>query len=77
MYFGNIYRIINGYDDCGNVCGRINSFEAVSGCTGNDMTEQKYLIVKSTGSITYDSGQVNRKCAAQCPDDRLVCGASS
>uniref|UniRef100_A0A182UJY7 Uncharacterized protein n=1 Tax=Anopheles melas TaxID=34690 RepID=A0A182UJY7_9DIPT len=24
MAFGDIYRIINGYDDCANVCGRDN-----------------------------------------------------
>lgn len=30
---GDIYRIVNGYDDCGNVCGRINNFEdSQSGC---------------------------------------------
>lgn len=26
MSYGDIYRIVNGYDDCGNVCGRENSF---------------------------------------------------
>lgn len=75
IYFGDIYRIINGYDDCGNVCGRINSFEAVSGCKGNDMTDQKFLIVKSTGTSTYDLGQVNRRCAAECPAERWVLGS--
>lgn len=26
MSYGDIYRIVNGYDDCGNVCGRKNEF---------------------------------------------------
>lgn len=26
MSYGDIYRIVNGYDDCGNVCGRENQF---------------------------------------------------
>lgn len=33
MSYGDIYRIVNGYDDCGNVCGRANSFtDDSSGC---------------------------------------------
>lgn len=30
---GDVYRIVNGYDDCGNVCGRVNSFfDDATGC---------------------------------------------
>lgn len=66
IYFGDLYRLVNGYDNCGNVCGRNNSFETVSGCTSSDMTNLEYLIEPTA------PGHSRRECADQCPDDRLV-----
>lgn len=43
MHYGDIYRIVNGYDNCGNVCGRINVFHYNDICNGMDMTDKKYL----------------------------------
>lgn len=38
MSMGDIYRIVNGYDDCGNVCGRINDFlDTATGCKVSEL----------------------------------------
>lgn len=43
MMHGDIFRIINGYDYCGNICGRKNYPELNPNfsCKGVDMTENK------------------------------------
>lgn len=70
MSFGNIYRILNGYDNCGNVCGKNNKFSEFnnSGCHGIDMTEHKYLRVQSWSldAIENDMVQINRICVENC-----------
>lgn len=68
MHFGDIYRILNGYDNCGNVCGRDNVFEIKnSGCHGINMTSHRYLRVQSWGIDTFDSNiQTNRICVESC-----------
>jgi hypothetical protein len=42
---GDIYRIINGYDTCGNVCGRYNmaveDYDKQGICLGEDMRQKK------------------------------------
>ncbi|KAJ6645857.1 Choline transporter-like protein 1 [Pseudolycoriella hygida] len=65
--FGDIYRIVNGYDDCGNVCGKLNTFvDEQSGCRGFDYQEQKYLKVQSSGTTEVDNGQISRICVKTC-----------
>ncbi|XP_037042642.1 choline transporter-like protein 1 [Bradysia coprophila] len=65
--YGDIYRIVNGYDDCGNVCGMLNTFEdSASGCRGFDYRRQKYLKVQSSGTTEVDNGQINRICVETC-----------
>lgn len=71
--FGDINRILNGYDNCGNVCGRNNQFADVdinSGCHGIDMTKHKYLRVQSWSLDAVDSDivQINRICVENCSD---------
>lgn len=67
MSFGNIYRIVNGYDNCGNICGRVNTFERTSfGCTGANMTNKPFLYVQSSGTVVTDTGQINRICVEDC-----------
>ena len=40
---GDIYRVINGYDDCANVCGRVTSSESNPefSCKGADKTKER------------------------------------
>ncbi|XP_058454180.1 choline transporter-like protein 1 isoform X1 [Malaya genurostris] len=64
MAFGDIYRIINGYDDCANVCGRDNRPDKDLSCKGTDRTEQKYLLVESSGV----SSDLHRQCVSRCED---------
>lgn len=68
MSFGDIYRILIGYDNCGNVCGRANVFNVVddSGCRGIDMRNQSYLRVQSWSSNEHEYVQVNRICVDNC-----------
>ncbi|XP_076281785.1 choline transporter-like protein 1 isoform X2 [Lasioglossum baleicum] len=65
---GDIYRVINGYDDCANVCGRNTPAETNPefSCKGKDMTSERYLL------MTVDSNGVkSRRCVANCTDQVL------
>lgn len=72
-YNGNIYRLINGYDSCGNVCGRKNSPSANKtarySCTGADRTNQKYLLITGAGHAVFNPlnpKYVQRECVSNC-----------
>lgn len=56
MHNGDIYRILNGYDSCGNICGRNNAFNYDGMCRGTNMTKNKYLRYV----------QSNRECVENC-----------
>ncbi|XP_076661586.1 choline transporter-like protein 1 isoform X3 [Halictus rubicundus] len=65
---GDIYRVINGYDDCANVCGRNTPGETNPefNCKGKDMTSKRYLL------MTVDSsGVTSRTCTSNCTDQVL------
>lgn len=70
MSNGNIKRILNGYDNCGNVCGQDNVFDDVdnSGCHGMDMTKHKYLRVQSwdLDAVDREYMHINRICVENC-----------
>lgn len=40
---GDVFRVINGYDNCGNVCGRVTKGETDPEfqCKGKDMTKMR------------------------------------
>lgn len=41
MKYGDIYRIINGFDSCGNVCGKVTEQENPKfPCQGKDLTDK-------------------------------------
>ncbi|XP_021924894.1 choline transporter-like protein 1 isoform X2 [Zootermopsis nevadensis] len=62
---GDIYRIINGYDTCGNICGRYNApvkeYDKLGVCLGEDRSQEKLLQISWTD-------KVNRKCVETCSD---------
>ncbi|XP_033307400.1 choline transporter-like protein 1 [Bombus bifarius] len=68
---GDIYRVVNGYDDCANVCGRITERERSNNsdfaCKGKDMRKNRYL------QITVDTrGVRTRTCVEKCsPQDTV------
>ncbi|XP_076246590.1 choline transporter-like protein 1 isoform X2 [Calliopsis andreniformis] len=65
---GDIYRVINGYDDCANVCGRVTQPETNPEfkCKGADKTKQRYLLM----TVDMD-GLKSRECVSNCTDQIL------
>lgn len=41
LWYGDLKRITNGYDNCGNVCGEENTAIDGINCTGKDYRERK------------------------------------
>ncbi|XP_019878880.1 choline transporter-like protein 1 [Aethina tumida] len=65
VFYGDIYRSINGYDNCGNVCNRpgytVKTGERRDpGCFGYNHINEKYHIVVKHNSL------VDRHCVANC-----------
>ncbi|XP_034942044.1 choline transporter-like protein 1 isoform X2 [Chelonus insularis] len=60
---GDPYRIINGYDNCANVCGRktLKETNPEFSCKGADMTSRPYL----NGKLEAD-GTFSRTCVTKC-----------
>ncbi|XP_011308154.1 choline transporter-like protein 1 [Fopius arisanus] len=60
---GDPHRVVNGYDDCANVCGRITPSETNPefSCKGADMRDRKYLHV-TVGA----NGVKSRMCVSNC-----------
>ncbi|XP_066581084.1 choline transporter-like protein 1 isoform X2 [Prorops nasuta] len=60
---GDIFRVVYGYDDCANVCGRVTPGETdpVFACKGGDMTRKPYLLVK-----IGEKGVKSRECVGNC-----------
>ena len=64
---GNIHRIVNGYDDCGNVCGMANNKDTKLGCIGSDKRKEKYLLVeRSNDPNNPENPYIHRQCVERC-----------
>ncbi|CAG2057875.1 unnamed protein product [Timema podura] len=65
---GDPYRIINGYDKCGNICGRKNPRADANKfpCYGEDQTKKTLLLVTEAEKILFNYQNVNRECVAKC-----------
>ncbi|XP_053691030.1 choline transporter-like protein 2 [Sabethes cyaneus] len=57
------FRIINGYDDCGNVCGRSNNPINGLACSGQNMLAYKYLLLERVPNST----ETTKSCVEKCP----------
>lgn len=65
--YGNIQRILNGYDDCGNICGEMNEKDSTVLCKGSDRTKQKFLLVdRSENPNNPENPYINRRCVERC-----------
>ncbi|CAG9840523.1 unnamed protein product [Diabrotica balteata] len=69
VFNGDIFRTINGYDDCGNICGRNNknlkhldNKSNASQCLGTSKVNEPYHIVLRQSS----SKEFNRLCISDC-----------
>ena len=65
--FGDIQRILNGYDDCGNICGVMNEKDTKLGCKGSDKRKEKFLLVeRSNDPKNPDNPYIHRQCIVKC-----------
>lgn len=65
--YGNIQRIVNGYDDCGNICGVVNEKDNKLGCKGSDKRKEKFLLVeRSDDPKNPDNPYIHRQCVEKC-----------
>ncbi|XP_014243856.1 choline transporter-like protein 1 [Cimex lectularius] len=65
---GDIYRVIYGYDNCGNICGMENLPEEKPEfqCKGGDFTKKKFLLIKEAGKALFSPKNVNKECVEDC-----------
>lgn len=65
--FADIQRIINGYDDCGNICGVENEKDLKLGCKGSDKRKERFLLVeRSNDPINPENPYIHRQCVDRC-----------
>lgn len=65
--YGNIQRIINGYDDCGNICGVVNEKDTKLGCKGSDKRKEKFLLVERLEDPKNpENPYIHRQCVEEC-----------
>lgn len=63
----DLQRILNGYDDCGNICGVPNEKDAKLGCKGSDKSREKFLLVeRSDDPVNPDNPYIHRQCVERC-----------
>jgi len=65
---GEVYRIINGYDNCGNICGRLNTplSDPALQCFGKDMSNKKFVQISGPVKALVDPKHTVRKCVENC-----------
>lgn len=65
---GDVYRIINGYDNCANICGRVTESENDPRfpCKGADYTDKPFLLIKEAGRAIVNPINVRRECVSSC-----------
>ncbi|KAG5877891.1 hypothetical protein JTB14_005130 [Gonioctena quinquepunctata] len=65
IFYGDVFRVINGYDNCGNVCGRHSSALKVGsiaeGCAEVQSTGTFHIILKRNSSK-----EIDRLCVSDC-----------
>ncbi|GJQ71206.1 hypothetical protein Trydic_g1103 [Trypoxylus dichotomus] len=68
---GNIYRVINGYDNCANVCG-IQNYRITGDprfeCVGRDRKNERFLLVKNLDYFGDSNEHVQRICVKNCSE---------
>jgi solute carrier family 44 (choline transporter-like protein), member 1 len=65
--YGNIRRVLNGYDDCGNICGVMNERDTKLGCKGIDKRKEKFFLVERSENPKYpDKFYIHRQCVESC-----------
>ncbi|XP_077291052.1 choline transporter-like protein 1 [Arctopsyche grandis] len=70
MCYGDVYRIINGYDDCANVCGRTNQedIDPTGSCKREDMSMKRLLVINSDAGSGKSPNNIHRECVESCDE---------
>ncbi|XP_066148515.1 choline transporter-like protein 1 [Euwallacea fornicatus] len=72
LCYANFARIFDGYDKCGNICGRDNSHWEGIECSGKDLRAYPYLEIESkyTGpTFKHNFRRQERQCVSSCKTD--------
>ncbi|KAK9739187.1 hypothetical protein QE152_g9231 [Popillia japonica] len=68
---GDIYRVLNGYDNCANVCGRQNykvKNDPRFACLGIDWKYENLLLVRNLEYYSGNTEQVQKICVHNCSE---------
>ncbi|XP_071453243.1 choline transporter-like protein 1 [Hetaerina americana] len=68
---GDIYRILNGYDNCGNICGRMTAQELNFSdviCNEGNNSNNRFLLIQRVGRLIIKPSSVERRCVSSCDD---------
>ncbi|XP_044766661.1 choline transporter-like protein 1 [Coccinella septempunctata] len=68
LWYSDLKRITNGYDNCGNVCGEENPYIDGINCTGKDYREEKFLLYEhSSAAFNLDNLDLEpNECVRKC-----------
>ncbi|GLH03077.1 Choline transporter-like protein 1 [Gryllus bimaculatus] len=69
---GDIDRVLNGYDSCGNVCGKKNARDSTITCLGLDYTDKKFLQINGINGIILNQRNIDRQCVSSCEGYRQL-----
>ncbi|XP_046396983.1 choline transporter-like protein 1 isoform X2 [Ischnura elegans] len=68
---GDISRILNGYDNCGNVCGKNTPQPenvSIALCNEGNNVNKRFLLVRGVGRLIFNPSSVERLCVSSCDD---------
>lgn len=66
LYYSDPHRTIIGYDQCGDICGKINVKQAQAQCSGKDVTNKRLLQVDDVNGTKVDFYLAPRLCVSEC-----------
>ncbi|XP_037045587.1 choline transporter-like protein 1 isoform X2 [Bradysia coprophila] len=73
LFNASIFRLINGIDDCGNVCGRTNDDNTINFCGSNNKVELPFTLVLYTKDPTNPNNTISHStCVKSCNSPEYV-----
>ncbi|XP_018575520.1 choline transporter-like protein 1 [Anoplophora glabripennis] len=66
LYYSDIHRIFRYYDQCGNICGKINGQQGQFECSGQDFTNKRLLELSDVNGTKVDLYLAPRLCVSEC-----------
>lgn len=69
FFNASIYRLTNGIDDCGNVCGRTNDGNKIDYCGSNNKVDVPFTLVEFSKDPTNPNNTISHsRCVKNCSD---------